>query len=110
MLQTIEVSQNIVASPINQLEPLINLVINNLNPENSKGAYKQSLTDFFGWWNKRGRPQFCKAEVLAYKESLRRRNLSSSTINVRLCAVRRLASEATDNGLIDSGLAAGIAR
>jgi integrase len=91
-------------------QPIIDLVINDLNSENSKRAYKQSLNNFFGWWNNRGRPPFCKAEVLAYKESLRHRNLSSSSINLRLCAIRRLASEAADNGLIDPNLAAGIGR
>ncbi len=96
--------------PTNELEPLIGLVINDLNSDHSKRAYKQSLNDFFGWWTNRGKPLFCKAEVLAYKESLRRRNLSSSAVNLRLCAVRKLASEATDNGLIDTGLAAGIAK
>jgi integrase/recombinase XerD len=90
--------------------PIIDLVINNLNSEHSKRAYQQGLSDFFAWWEKRGRPQFCKAEVLSYKESLRRRNLSTSSINLRLCAVRRLAVEAVDNRLIDNDIAAGIAR
>jgi integrase/recombinase XerD len=88
--------------------PIINLVVDGLNSDHSKRAYQQSLSDFMGWWNKRGRPNFCKAEVLAYKESLRRRNLSTSSINLRLCAVRRLAVEAVDNGLIASDIAAGI--
>jgi integrase/recombinase XerD len=110
MLQSVEPSHNIIISPINEFAPLIDIVINDLNSEHSKRAYKQGLNDFLGWWMNRGKPQFCKAEVLAYKESLRRRNLSSSSINLRLCAVRRLASEAVDNGLIDTGLAAGIAR
>ena len=36
--------------------------------------------------------------------------LASATINVRLCASRKLMVEGADNGLIDSALAAGISR
>lgn len=38
------------------------------------------------------------------------RNLAPSTINVRLAAVRRLAHEASDTGLLSPDLAAGIRR
>ncbi|MGD0093382.1 MAG: tyrosine-type recombinase/integrase, partial [Planctomycetota bacterium] len=38
------------------------------------------------------------------------RGLSASTINIRLSAVRKLALEAADNGLMPPELAAGIAR
>jgi site-specific recombinase XerD len=36
--------------------------------------------------------------------------LSSATINVRLAAIRKLATEAADNGLLDPDLSAGIGR
>jgi site-specific recombinase XerC len=39
-----------------------------------------------------------------------KRNLAASTINVRLAAVRRLAYEAADTGLLSPELAAGIRR
>jgi hypothetical protein len=38
------------------------------------------------------------------------KNLAASTINVRLAAVRRLAYEASDSGLLRPDLAAGIRR
>ena len=41
---------------------------------------------------------------------LGQKNLAPSTINVRLAAVRRLAYEASDSGLLSPELAAGIAR
>jgi len=41
---------------------------------------------------------------------LEQKNLAPSTINVRLAAVRRLAYEASDTGLLSPELAAGICR
>ena len=48
--------------------------------------------------------------VLRYRFFLEQKNLAPSTINVRLAAVRRLAYEASDSGLLSLGLAAGIRR
>jgi hypothetical protein len=48
--------------------------------------------------------------VLRYRFFLEQKNLAPSTINVRLAAVRRLAYEAADTGLLNLELAAGIAR
>ena len=45
-----------------------------------------------------------------YKLQLEARHLASSTINLRLAAVRRLAYEAADTGLLSPELAAGIRR
>jgi hypothetical protein len=48
--------------------------------------------------------------VSAWRASLELRGLSSSSISVRLSAIRKLAREAADNGLLAPDLAAGIAR
>jgi hypothetical protein len=48
--------------------------------------------------------------VLRYRFFLEESNLAASTINVQLAAVRRLAYEAADTGLLSPELAAGIAR
>jgi hypothetical protein len=48
--------------------------------------------------------------VLRYRFSLEQKNLAPSTINVRLAAVRRLAYEASDSGLLSPELTAGIRR
>src|SRR5271170_1772628 len=47
---------------------------------------------------------------MRYRISLEQRNYASGTINLRLGAVRRLAYEAADCGLLSSDLAAGIRR
>ena len=53
---------------------------------------------------------FNKAAVQKYRAELETKGLAPSSINVRLSAVRRLAIEAADNGLISLELAAGICR
>jgi hypothetical protein len=46
--------------------------------------------------------------VQAYKTKLQGNGLVPSTINQRLSAIRKLAREAADNGLVDQTLANGI--
>jgi len=53
---------------------------------------------------------FNRSVVLRYRFFLEQKNLARSTINVRLAAVRRLAHEAADTGLLSLELAAGIGR
>ncbi len=53
---------------------------------------------------------FNRTVVLRYPFFLEQRKLAPSTINVRLAAVRRLAYEASDTGLLSPELAAGIRR
>jgi integrase len=48
--------------------------------------------------------------VTRYRISLEQRHYASTTINLRLAAVRRLAYEAADCGLLSADLAAGIRR
>jgi integrase len=48
--------------------------------------------------------------VSAWRASLEARGLGSSSIIIRMSAIRKLAAEASDNGLIAPELAAGIAR
>ena len=53
---------------------------------------------------------FNKTVVTRYRISLEQRHYAPSTINLRLAAVRRLAYEASDCGLLSPDLAAGIRR
>jgi integrase len=53
---------------------------------------------------------FNKAIVQEYRAALERRRLAASSINLKLSAIRKLAAEAADNGLIAPELAAGIQR
>jgi site-specific recombinase XerD len=68
------------------------------------------MNDFIGWYCSEPRPAFSKHVVLRYRLDLESRNLSASTINLRLAAVRRLAIAAADSDLLSPELAAGIQR
>jgi site-specific recombinase XerD len=68
------------------------------------------LEEFIAWYGQEPRPGFTKAAVSAWRVALEARKLGSVSINVRITAVRKLAAEAVDNGLLAPELAAGIAR
>lgn len=81
---------------------LINLVLDSVSSKYSKLAYRAALEDFFRWHERTGQAGFHRATVQAYRSRLEFLRLAPSTINQRLCAVRKLAKEAADNGLLDS--------
>src|SRR5580693_1454357 len=56
------------------------------------------------------RRAFNRIVVVRYRMYLESRGLAANTINQQLAAVRRLAHEATDSGLLSPELAAGISR
>lgn len=62
------------------------------------------------WYCSEPRLSFCKTVVVRYRMHLETRHLAPGTINLRLRAVRRLAYEASDCGLLSAELAAGIRR
>ncbi len=91
------------------LQPLKRLVLDAVRSPHSRRAYGKALDDFLAWYGT-GRGAFGRAMVQAYRAELERRGLAPSTVNVRLAAVRKLAAEAAENGLLDPAAAAAIAR
>ena len=86
-------------------------MLDSLTSGESKRAYDRAITDFLLWCSTEAPGTgFTKATVQAYKSRLVENALSASTINVRMTAIRRLAAEAADNGLMPPELAAGIGR
>src|SRR6201988_4758147 len=83
-------------------------VLNTLSSPDSQRAYRFAIEDFVGWYCSEPRLAFNKTVVLRYRLQLEARRLSPSTINQRLAAVRRLAYEAADSGMLSPELAAGI--
>jgi integrase len=92
------------------LERIKALVLDTLPSPESKRAYSQALDDFFRWNGAEAGGEFTKAAVNAYRASLEVRKLSPSTINQRLSAIRKLAMEVADNGLMPPTVAAAISR
>src|SRR5262245_57351914 len=85
-------------------------VLNTLGSPASKRAYEFGIDDFVTWYCSEPRLAFSKTVVLRYRIELESRHLAPATINLRLAAVRRLAYEAADTGLLSPELAAGIQR
>src|SRR5271155_4826294 len=85
-------------------------VIVSLRSFESQRSYRHSIDEFVAWYCSAPRLSFNKAVVLRYRLHLEDRHLAAGTINVRLAAVRRLAYEAADTGLLSPDLAAGIRR
>jgi site-specific recombinase XerD len=86
------------------------LVLDGVTSAHSRRAYNVALDGFIEWWESEGRPPFAKSTVQAFRVKLENDGLAPATINVRLSAIRKLAVEAADNGLLDPDLAAGIGR
>ncbi len=89
-------------------QKIIEMVIDGLPSENSRRAYQRHLEEFFVWHQEQNRPELNKALINRYVKSLRERKLSSATINQKLSAIRKFATESEDNNLIDSRIANGI--
>src|ERR1700685_1874472 len=85
-------------------------VLVSLRSPESQRSYRRSIDDFVCWYCSEPRLSFNRTVVLRYRFFLEENNLAPSTINVRLAAVRRLAYEAADTGLLSPELAAGIRR
>jgi site-specific recombinase XerD len=99
------------ARPRSLLDHVKDLVVHSVASPHSRRAYTRAVEDFIRWWEaKPDRPALSKALVQEYRGLLAESGMASSTINVRLAALRKLASEAADNGLLDPALAAGISR
>ena len=86
------------------------LVLDSVSSPITKRVYNMALDEFLAWFQQAPRPGFTKATVSAWRVSLEDRGLGSSSIIVRMSAIRKLAAEAADNGLLAPELAAGIAR
>ncbi len=87
-----------------------NSVLQSLGSSASKRTYGSAIEDFISWYCSEPRLAFGRTVVLRYRYELEGRRLAPATIYLRLAAVRRLAYEASDNGLLNPGLAAGIRR
>jgi site-specific recombinase XerC len=92
------------------LEQSKNAVLHSLAAASSQESYGYAIDEFIGWYCSEPRLAFSRTVVLRYRFFLEQKNLAPSTINVRLAAVRRLAYEASDTGLLSPELAAGIRR
>lgn len=92
------------------LEHSKSAVLNSLPSVSSQRPYDHAIRQFIDWYCSEPRLAFNKIVVTRYRIFLEQAHYASSTINLRLAAVRRLAYEAADAGLLSPDLAAGIRR
>lgn len=85
-------------------------VLNSLASQSSHRTYDHAIDEFIDWYCSEPRLAFSRVVVLRYRMFLEQARYAPSTINLRLAAIRRLAFEASDTGLLSPDLAAGIAR
>src|SRR3984893_1226782 len=86
------------------------LVLDSVSSPITRRVYNMALDEFICWYKQAPRPGFTKATVSAWRASLEARSLGSSSIIIRISAIRKLAVEATDNGLLAPQPAAEISR
>jgi integrase len=85
-------------------------VLNSLSSPHSRRNYKFAMEQFITWYCSEPRLALNRVVVLRFRLHLESLDLAAGTVNQRLAAVRRLAYEAADSGLLSPELAAGIRR
>ena len=100
----------VVADRASEWRRLKSLVLDSVSSPITRRVYNLGLEEFFAWYGEEVRPGFTKAAVAAWRVALEARGLGPISINVRITAVRKLAVEAADNGLMAPEIAAGITR
>jgi hypothetical protein len=109
-----EISQEEIAQgralALPDLEHAKTAVLNSLTSASGQRTYDHAIREFVAWYCSEPRLAFNRTVVLRYRMHLEERRYAPATINLRLAAVRRIAYEAADAGLLSPELAAGIRR
>jgi site-specific recombinase XerD len=93
-----------------ELEHCRTSVLNGLSTAESQRCYRHAINEFIAWYCSEPRLALNRVVVLHYRQHLESRGLASTTINLRLAAVRRVAIEAADCGFLSPDLIEGIRR
>jgi site-specific recombinase XerC len=87
------------------------LVIDSVASPHTKRAYGRAVDEFLAWHRREQPGPLSKAVVQCYRASvLEARGLAASSVNTHLAALRKLAAEAADNGLLDAETARSIVK
>jgi hypothetical protein len=80
-------------------------VLNSLGSPASRRVYEYAINQFIAWYCSEPRLALNRIAVVRYRMHLESRGPAANTINQQLAAVRRLAHEAADSGLLSPELA-----
>ena len=75
------------------LGSIVALATAHLRSPHSKRAYRQAVLEFMAWCANTSTSKLTKGSAHAYIGELNRLRMSPATVNLALCAIRRLASE-----------------
>src|SRR5438445_2431433 len=90
------------------LEHAKSAVLNSLTSPDAQRGYRHAIDEFVDWYCSEPRLALNRTVVLRYRSQLESRQLAPGTINLRLGAVRRLAYEESDCGLLSAVFDIGI--
>jgi integrase len=94
--------------PAAGIAALRQMVLKAVVSPHTRRNYAKALDELFAFSERKQQP-LSRALLMKYRAAMLERNLSPSTINVRLSAVRKLIGEAKRNGILDAEQAAQIA-
>ncbi len=95
---------------IPELEQSEAAVLSTLASVHSRRSYAYAIERLIAWYCSEPRLTFNRTVVVRYRSYLESLDLSASTINLHLSAIRRLADESAESGWLSPELAIGIRR
>lgn len=101
---------SLVPSSAENWTAIVDLVVDGVTSPHSKRAYRRQIEGFLQWYDLIDRPGFNKGTVNKYRAALLEQGQSAASVNLALSAIRKLATEAVDNGYLDPTAAAGVER
>jgi integrase len=111
MTESLALIPSAVESQLNRnaaFQELRDMVLNSVASEHSKRNYAKALDEVYALCEERKQP-LSRALLMEYRAAMLEKQLSASTVNVRLSAVRKLVGEAQRNGIIGAEEAANLA-
>ena len=90
-----------IAPIVANIQPVIDLVTDSVTSKHTKRAYSRALAAFITWHVATGQTGFNKAVVQNHITHLRQEGVPDSSVNQRITAIKKLAHELADNGIID---------
>ena len=91
-----------------ELEETKRSILNTLISPHSRRSYDQAISSFIIWYCSEPRFGSNRTVVTRYRSFLESQQLAPATVSLRLSAIRRLARECSENGLLNPELATGI--